>query len=153
AENEMGRLPELADDLVRRRVAVIAAVSHTGVLVAKAATTTIPIVFIAAEDPVQLGLVASLGRPGGNLTGLNLLAIERLSKRLQLLRDLVPEGSRLAVLVDPRRPTVAGTTPRDLERAAHAMGLEIRVLNASNSHEINAAFATFIRDRPDALFV
>jgi putative ABC transport system substrate-binding protein len=110
-------------------------------------------VFIAAEDPVQLGLVASLGRPGGNLTGINMFAIELVAKRLQLLRELVPAGSRLAVLVDPSSPTVAETTLRDLEPAAHAMGLEIRVLNASNSHEINAAFATFIRDRPDALFV
>jgi putative tryptophan/tyrosine transport system substrate-binding protein len=153
AENEIDRLAALADDLARRRVAVIAAISHTGAFAAKAATTTIPIVFIAAEDPVQLGLVASLSRPGGNLTGVNMFATELVAKRLQLLRELVPAASRLAVLVDPSSPTVVGTTLRDLEPAARAMGLEMRVLNASNSQEINAAFATFKGERPDALFV
>jgi putative ABC transport system substrate-binding protein len=147
------RLPALADDLARRRVAVIAAIGHAGAFAAKAATTTIPILFIAAEDPVQLGLVASLARPGGNLTGVNMFATELVAKRLQLLRELVPSTSRIAVLVDPSSPTVAATTLRDLEPAARAMGLEIRVLNASSSQEINAAFATFIRERPDALFV
>jgi putative tryptophan/tyrosine transport system substrate-binding protein len=153
AENEIDRLPALADNLARRRVAVIAALGHTSAFAAKAATTTIPIVFIAAEDPVQLGLVASLARPGGNLTGVNMFAAELVAKRLQLLRELVPSTSRIAVLVDPGSPTVVETTLRDLEPAARAMGLELRVLNASSSQEINAAFATFTRERPDALFV
>jgi putative tryptophan/tyrosine transport system substrate-binding protein len=153
AENEIDRLPALADDLAHRRVAVIAALGHTGAFAAKAATTTIPIVFIAAEDPVQLGLVASLARPGGNLTGINMFATELVAKRLQLLRELVPATSRIAVLVDPGSPTVVETTLRDLQPAAHAMGLEIQVLNASNSQQINAVFATFMRERPDALFV
>jgi putative tryptophan/tyrosine transport system substrate-binding protein len=153
AENEIDRLPSLVDDLIRRRVEVIAAPGHTGAFAAKAATTTIPIVFIAAEDPVQLGLVASLARPGGNLTGVNMFAAELVAKRLQLLRELVPATSRIAVLVDPGSPTIVETTLRDLQPAAHAMGLEIQVLNASNSQEINAAFATFTRERPDALFV
>jgi putative ABC transport system substrate-binding protein len=153
AENEIDRLPALADDLARRRVAVIAAVGHAAGFAAKAATTTIPIVFIAAEDPVQLGLVASLARPGGNLTGVNMFATELVAKRLQLLRELVPTTSRMAVLVDPGSPTTVETTLRDLEPAARAMGLEIQVLNASNSQEINAAFVTFMRERPDALFV
>src|SRR5262249_30597351 len=151
--NESDRLPALADELARRRVAVIAAFGHTSAFAAKAATTTIPITFIAAEDPVQLGLVASLARPGGNLTGVNMFATELVAKRLQLLRELVPATSLVAVLVDPGSPTVVETTLRDLKPAAHAMGMEIRVLNASSSQEINAAFATFIRERPDALFV
>jgi len=153
SSNEIDRLPALADDLARRRVAVIAAFGHTAAFAAKAATTTIPITFIAAEDPVQLGLVASLARPGGNLTGVNMFATELVAKRLQLLRELIPAISRLAVLVDPSSPTVVETTLRDLEPAARAMGLEIRVLNASSSQEITAAFATFMRERPDALFV
>jgi putative tryptophan/tyrosine transport system substrate-binding protein len=153
AENVIDRLPALADDLVRRRVAVIVAIGHTGAFAAKAATTTIPVLFIAAEDPVQLSLVASLARPGGNLTGVNMFATEVMAKRLQLLRQMVPTASRLAVLVDPGSPTVVGNTLRDLRPAAHDMGVEIQVLNASNSQEINAAFATFLRERPDALFV
>ena len=151
--NEVDRLPALADDLARRRVAVIATFGHTSAFAAKAATTTIPITFIAAEDPVQLGLVASLARPGGNLTGVNMFATELVAKRLQLLRELVPATSLLAVLVDPNSPTVVETTLRDLKPAAHAMGVEIRVLNASSSQEISAAFATFLHERPDALFV
>jgi len=151
--NEVDRLPALADDLARRRVAVIATFGHTSAFAAKAATTTIPISFIAAEDPVQLGLVASLARPGGNLTGVNMFATELVAKRLQLLRELVPATSLVAALVDPSSPTVVETTLRDLKPAAQAMGMEIRILNASSSQEINAAFATFMRERPDALFV
>jgi ABC-type uncharacterized transport system substrate-binding protein len=153
AENEIDRLPGLADDLARRRVAVIAALGHPAVFAAKAATTTIPIVFVAGEDPVKLGFVARLARPGGNLTGVNMFATEMSAKRLQLLRELVPSTARMAVLVDPASPTTAETTLRDLEPAARAMGLQIQVLHASNSQEINAAFATFLRERPDALFV
>ena len=122
-------------------------------LAAKAATTTIPIVFIVAEDPVRLGLVASLARPGGNLTGINFSVAELVAKRLELLRELVPAATRVAVLVNPANATTTETTLRDVEAAARAMGLQIQVLNASTSREINAAFATFVRERPDALFV
>src|SRR5215470_10962584 len=110
AENEMDRLPALADDLARRRVAVIAAATVPAAFAAKAASATIPVVFVAAEDPVRLGLVASLARPGGNLTGINILAVELVTKRLQLLRELVPAAVRVAVLVDPTNTTNARTT-------------------------------------------
>jgi putative ABC transport system substrate-binding protein len=153
AENQIDRLPALADDLARRRVAVITAIGQPSTFAAKAATPTIPIVFIAGEDPVRLGLVGSLARPGGNLTGINIFASELAAKRLQLLRELVPAAARVAVLVDPTNMTITEATLRDVEPAARAMGLQIQVLNASNSREINAAFATFVRERPDALFV
>jgi putative ABC transport system substrate-binding protein len=151
ADNQTDRLPALAAELVRRRVAVI--VGNTpSAFAAKAATTTIPIVFIVAEDPVRLGLVASLARPGGNLTGVNFFTGELVAKRLELLRELVPRAARVAVLVNPTGPD-AETTLKDVEPAARAIGLQIPVLNASTSREINAAFATFVRERPDALFV
>jgi putative tryptophan/tyrosine transport system substrate-binding protein len=151
AENQIDRLPLLAAELVRRRVAVI--VGNTpSAFAAKAATTTIPIVFLVAEDPVKLGLVASLARPGGNLTGINMFSAELVAKRLDLLRELVPGAARVGVLVNPAGPD-AGTTLRDVEPAARAIGLQIQVLNASTSREINAAFVTFVRDRADALFV
>jgi putative tryptophan/tyrosine transport system substrate-binding protein len=151
AENQIDRLPLLAAELVRRRIAVI--VGNTpSVFAAKAATTTIPIVFLVAEDPVRLGLVASLARPGGNLTGVNFFGGELTAKRLDLLRELVPAATRVAVLVNPAGPD-AETTLRDVEPAARAIGLQIQVLNASTSREINAAFVTFVRERPDALFV
>jgi putative ABC transport system substrate-binding protein len=151
ADNQTDRLPALAAELVRRRVAVI--VGNTpSAIAAKAATTTIPIVFIVAEDPVRLGLVASLARPGGNLTGVNFFTGELVAKRLELLRELVPRAARVAVLVNPAGPD-AETTLKDVEPAARAIGLQIPVLNASTSREINAAFATFVRERPDALFV
>src|SRR5262249_3966411 len=153
AENESDRLPALADDLARRRVAVIAAVAPPAAFAAKAATTTIPIVFIAPEDPVKLGLVSSLARPGGNLTGINIFAAELVMKRLQLLRELVPAAARVAVLVGPTNTTTAKTTLGEAQSAARAMGLQIQVLNARNGREIGAAFAAFERDRPDALFV
>jgi putative tryptophan/tyrosine transport system substrate-binding protein len=151
AENQSDRLPALADELVRRKVAVIIAVAGAA-FAAKAATTTIPIVFIAGEDPVRLGLVASLARPGGNLTGINQFNDELAAKRLELLRELVPGVTRVAVLLDP---TVAATetTLRDVEAAARAIGLQIQVFNASTSREVNAVFASFVRERPDALFV
>jgi putative ABC transport system substrate-binding protein len=151
AENQVDRLPELAADLVRRKVAVIATFA-SGASAAKAATTTIPIVFISGEDPVGLGLVASLARPGGNLTGVNLINEELAAKRLELLRELVPGTVRVAVLVDPIGST-AETTVRDVEAAARAMGLQVRVLRVSTSPEINAAFTTLVHERPDALFV
>jgi putative tryptophan/tyrosine transport system substrate-binding protein len=155
AGNQMDRLPALAAELVRRRVAVIAA--HEGppvAFAAKAATTTIPIVFTVSDDPVRLGLVASLARPGGNLTGINFVSTELVAKRLELLRELVPGAARVAVLVNPASATTSTeTTLRDVEPAARAVGLQIQVLNAETSHEIDAAFATIVRERPDALFV
>jgi putative tryptophan/tyrosine transport system substrate-binding protein len=150
AENKLDRLPELAAELVRRQVAVIAATSTYSAFAAKAATTTTPIVFLVGEDPVRLGLVASLARPGGNLTGINNFSGELTAKRLELLRDMVPGAARIAVLVNPAN---AGTALRDVEPAARAMGLQIQVLNASTSLEIDTAFATFVRERPDAIFV
>src|SRR5262249_55630249 len=154
AEDLHERLPALADDLVRRRVAVIAAVHGPTVAhSAKAATQTIPIVFVVAEDPVKLGLVASLARPGGNLTGVNLFSAELVAKRLELLRDLVPAAARVAVLINPANPAFAETTLRDIEPAARAFGLQIQVLKAATSREIDAAFASLARERPDALFV
>jgi putative tryptophan/tyrosine transport system substrate-binding protein len=151
AENQIDRLPELAADLVRRQVTVIATLAN-GALAAKAATTTTPIVFLLAEDPVKVGLVASLARPGGNLTGINFLSGELAAKRLELVRELVPAATRVVVLVNPTGPN-SESTLRDLQSAARAIGLEIQVFNASTSREINVAFATFVRGRPDALFV
>jgi len=154
AENQIDRLPALAADLVRRQVAVITTTAGIATaLVAKAATTTIPIVFSVAEDPVRLGLVASLARPGGNLTGINVFIVELAAKRLELLRELVPAATRVAVLVNPTNAANTETTLRDVEAAARALGLQIQVLNASTSREIDAAFATLVRERPDALFV
>jgi len=154
AEGQYDRLPALATELVRRQVAVIAATGGSHVaLAAKAATATIPIVFSVGEDPVRLGLVASLARPGGNLTGVNFFNYELTAKRLELLRELVPAASRVAVLVNPANAEATEPTLRDVDAAARAMGLQIQVLNANTSHEIDAAFATVVRERPDALFV
>jgi ABC-type uncharacterized transport system substrate-binding protein len=153
AENEIDRLPALAVDLARRRVAVIATVGQPAAFAAKNATATIPVLFVATEDPVRLGLVTSLARPGGNLTGVNIFATELVAKRLALLRELVPAAARLAVLVDPANKTITEPTLREVESAARAMGLQIQVLNASDGREIGAAFAAFERERPDALFV
>ena len=152
AENQIDRLPELAAELVRRQVAVIAT-PISGALAAKAVTTTIPIVFVAGEDPVRLGLVASLARPGGNMTGVNIFANELVAKRLELLRELVPGVARVAVLVNPGNPATAETSLRDVHDAARAIGLQVQVLNASTGGEIDAAFATVVRERPDAIFV
>jgi putative tryptophan/tyrosine transport system substrate-binding protein len=152
AEGQNDRLPALADELVRRRVAMIAAFGIVAANAAKAATTTIPIVFAVAVDPVRLDLVASLARPGGNLTGVNIFTTELVTKRLELLHELVPGAVRVAVLVDPAY-TDTEVMVRDLEAAARAMGLQIQVFNASTSREINAAFASLVRERPDALFV
>ena len=153
AENQMDRLPLLAAELVRRKVAVIVAGSTPAALAAKKASTTVPIVFLSGEDPVRLGLVASLARPGGNVTGINWLAGELVAKRLELLRELVPGATRVALLVEPNNARVTEVTVREVEAAALSMGLQIRVLAANTSREIDAAFATFLRDRPDALFV
>jgi ABC-type uncharacterized transport system substrate-binding protein len=153
ADDQVDRLPALATELVQRRVAVIATGSAPSIFAAKAATMTIPIVFVAGEDPVRLGLVASLARPGGNLTGINFLANELAAKRLELLRELVPGAARMAVLVNPANATTTKSTLSSVEAAARGMGLQIQVLNASTIREIDAAFATLARERPDALFV
>ena len=152
AETQMDRLPTLARDLVRRRVAVIATTGNAPALAARAATTTIPIVFSVSEDPVRLGLVASLARPGGNITGVNYLIAEVTAKRLELLRSFIPGAIQIAVLVNPGAP-VTETVLRELGDAARTTGLRLRVLKAGSSGEINAAFAAFAHDRPDALFV
>ena len=154
AENNLDRLPDLAADLVRRQVAVIAATSGViPALAAKSATTTIPVVFIVGDDPVKLGLVANLARPGGNLTGVNFFSGELGAKRLELLRELVPSVTRLAVLVSPANAKYAETTLNEVGPAAQSMGLQVQVLKATTISEINAAFATFANAKPDALFV
>jgi putative ABC transport system substrate-binding protein len=153
AENKVDRLPELVAELVRGRIAVIIASGGVAVAVAaKAATTTIPILFIVSEDPVRLGLVTSLARPSGNLTGVNFFNTELVAKQLELLRELLPRSARVAVFVNPAS-TTAETTLRDVEPAARALGLQIQVLGASTSREIDTTFATFARERPDALFI
>jgi putative ABC transport system substrate-binding protein len=154
AGNDVSRLPELAADLVRRRVALIAATGGPApALAAKAATSTIPILFTVGGDPVRLGLVASLGRPGGNLTGTNFFIFELGAKRLEVLRELLPGMARLAVLVDPSNAEITAANLKEVEPAARAMGLQMRVLEARNNREIDAAFATLEHERPDALFI
>jgi putative ABC transport system substrate-binding protein len=152
-EGQYDRLPALMADLVRRRVAVIAAFGQNPAIAAKAATATIPIVFGVAQDPVKLGLVASLARPGGNATGFNSFSAEVDAKRMGLLHELVPKAVRVAVLWNPASDTPADTSLRDLQEAARTIGLQIQVLNATTIGEIDAAFATLARERPDALFV
>jgi putative tryptophan/tyrosine transport system substrate-binding protein len=153
AENQMDRLPALATELVRRQVAVIAATGGPATaFAAKAASTAIPIVFAVAEDPVGLGLVASLARPGGSATGINFFTGELAAKRLGLLRELAPAATRVAALVNPTGPP-AQTTLRDVQAAAPVIGLQVQVLTASTSREIDAAFATLVRDKADALLV
>jgi putative tryptophan/tyrosine transport system substrate-binding protein len=153
-EGQFDRLPALMADLVRRRVAVIATpAGNYATQVAKAATTEIPIVFGVGEDPVKLGLVASLARPGGNLTGINFFTAELTAKRLALLHELVPKAIRIAVLVNPANITATETVLREIPDAARAMGLQIQVLKASSSSQIEAAFATLVRDRADALYI
>jgi len=152
ADGQADRLPELAADLVRRRVAVIVTTTGRGPLVAQAATTTIPIVFSVNEDPVKLGLVASLARPGGNLTGVNFLNAELITKRLELFHQLTPAATRVSALINPSNPA-ADSTRNELEAAGRALGLQIQILHATNSREIDAAFTTALRDRADALFV
>ena len=153
AENQPDRLPELATDLVRKRVAVIATAGPPATFAAKAATSTIPILFLVGDDPARLGLVASLARPGGNITGINIFNAELAAKRLELLRELVPRATRVAVLVNPA--DVWATEPQSgaVKAAAPQMGLQIQVLNADRRAEIDAAFETIGRERPDALFV
>ena len=152
ADNQLNRLPAMAADLVRRQVAAIVTSGGTApAIAAKAATTTVPIVFAIPEDPVKLGLVASLARPGGNLTGVNFFSSELVAKRLELLRDLVPTVHRVAVLANPAN--AASTEASDVAAAARAMGLDIQVFNVNTGHAIDTTFATLGRERPDALFV
>ena len=152
ADNQLDRLTGLAADLVRRKVAVIAATGGTpAALAATAATTTIPIVFLINQDPVSLGLVNSLARPGGNATGINFFVGELVAKQLSLLRELVPGALRIAVLINPRTASASATA--DVESAAHAMGLQAQIFNASHSREIIDAFTTIARDHHEALLV
>jgi len=153
ADNQSDRLPVLAAELVRRQVAVIVAGTTSAAFAAKTATTTVPIVFSSPEDPVRLGLVGSLARPDGNLTGINWFASEVAAKRLELLRELVPGAAHVALLVESANVRIAEATVRDVEAAARAMGLQIRVLNANTRREIDTAFATLASERSDALFV
>jgi putative tryptophan/tyrosine transport system substrate-binding protein len=153
AENRSDRLAEMAADLVHRRVAVISTGGPPAAFATRAATTTIPTLFIVAQDPVSLGLVTSLARPGGNLTGINLFNTEVAAKRLSLLHELVPKASRVAVLVSPADTANTKSTLQELQAAAGGMGLHIDVLNANSNREINAAFEKIGSLRPDALFV
>ena len=152
AENQIDRLSALAAELVRLPVALIIAGAPPAALAAKAATTTIPIVFGVGDDPVKIGLVTSLARPGGNLTGINFFSSELAAKRMELVREMVPAAARVAMVSDPTF-TLTEFQVRDAETAARAMGLQLQVLSASTSREINAAFASFVRERPDVLYV
>ena len=152
AESQFDRLPEMVADLIRRQVTVIAALNTVAAVAAKAASTMIPIVFSSGEDPVRLGLVASLARPGGNATGINNFIGEVTAKRLGLLHELVPTANRVGVLVNPA-DVLTETALRDVQPAARAIGLQIQVVNASTSGEIDAAFAAFVREQVDALFI
>jgi putative tryptophan/tyrosine transport system substrate-binding protein len=153
-ENKVERVAELAAELVRRRVtAIVASGGIPAVMAAKAATATIPILFIVSEDPVRLGLVKSLARPEGNLTGINFFNSELVAKQLELLRELVPRAAAVAAFVNPANTNTFEATLRDIEPAARAMGLQINLLHASTGREIDAAFAGFAGERPDALFV
>jgi putative tryptophan/tyrosine transport system substrate-binding protein len=153
-EGRYDRLPALMADFVRRRVTIIATPGSTpAALAAKAATTTIPIVFGVGEDPVAIGLVASLARPGGNATGINFFVSEIIAKRLGFLHELVPRAHRIAVLVNPANAPTAEATLRDMPEAARALGLQIQVLKASTSREIEAAFAALAREPAEALFI
>jgi putative tryptophan/tyrosine transport system substrate-binding protein len=152
-DGQFDRLPSLMVELVRRRVAVIATPGNTPTLAAKAATSTIPIVFGVGEDPVKLGLVESLARPGGNATGINIFVTEVSAKRLALLHEVAPKAVRVAVLVNPANATIAGTTLRDVQEAARTIGLQIQILKTTTIAEIDAVFATMEREHLDALFV
>ena len=155
AENQIDRLPTLAADLVSRKAAVIAATGGGGTaasLAAKAATTTIPIVFTSGVDPVKIGLVASLNRPSGNVTGITFLALALDAKRLELLQELVPKVTAVAVLLNPTFPDAADHL-REIQEAARTIGERVTILNASNVPEIDAAFETLVQMRPDALLV
>jgi putative ABC transport system substrate-binding protein len=153
ADNQLDRLPALAAELAQRRVSVIATAGPPAIFAVKAATTAIPIIFLVGEDPVKLGLVTSLSRPGGNLTGINFLAVEVAAKRLGLLRELVPGATRIAVFVNPANVSVAEAVLRDIPEAARVIGLQTNFINAGTIGEIDAAFATLASERVDALFL
>ena len=153
AAGRFDRFPEMAADLVQRQVSVIAAFGSNAAVAAKAATKTLPILFAVTEDPVSLGLVASLSRPGGNATGLNFFTTEVNAKRLGLLRQLVPTAARVALLINPSNTLNTSATLKEVEPAARTLGLQTEVFNASTSREIDAAFAALVAWRPDALFV
>jgi putative ABC transport system substrate-binding protein len=154
AENQFDRLPELAADLARRRLAVITVGGASPTFAAKTATSTIPLVFTMGDDPIDLGLVASLARPSGNLTGISILTIETAAKRLELLRELLPKVARVAVLANSAASAATTeATLREVELAARSIGLQIQVFNANTSREIDAAFESMGRERADALFV
>jgi putative tryptophan/tyrosine transport system substrate-binding protein len=153
AEGQVDRLPDLVADLARRRVALLVSGGGPASMAAAQARISIQIIFMVAEDPVRLGLVSSLSRPGGNLTGVNFFAAELAAKRLELLRELVPATAQVAVLLNPSETAIAAANSRDVETAARAMGLELRILNASTRDEIDAAFEILAVDRPDALFI
>ena len=153
ADNQIDRLPALVKELIRRPVAVIATAGIPAIFATKEATKTTPIVFVIGENPVRLGLVNSLARPGGNLTGINFLAIELAAKRLELLRELVPGAIHITVLINPNNATATESTLRDVETVARATGMRLQILKASSVGEIDAAFATLVSERPDALFI
>ena len=153
AEGQNDRLPALAAELVRRPVTVIVSTSTPAVLAARTATTTIPIVFFVAGDPVQLGLVTSLSRPEGNLTGVVTLNVEVAAKRLELLHELVPTATIVALLVNPSNAALAESTTRELEEATRTLGLQFHVLHASSERELDAAFATLVQLRAGALVI
>jgi putative ABC transport system substrate-binding protein len=153
AEGKYDQLPALARDLVRRNVAVIAAISGTpAAFAAKAATSVIPIVFANGSDPIEFGLVASLSRPGGNLTGVTFLAMATIAKRLGVLRELVPTATALAYLANPSNQLAKAET-RETENAAHTLGLQFHVLNASAEHDIDRAFASVVQNRVGAFVI
>ena len=153
AEDRFDRLPELAADLVRREVNVIAAPGNAPALAAKAATSSIPIAFGVGDDPVKMGLVTSFARPGGNASGISFFTVEVVAKRLGLLRELVPAAIRIAVLANPANPGVSSSTLSALEPAARGLGVKVQVYNATTRQEIDAAYAALVRERADALFV
>jgi putative ABC transport system substrate-binding protein len=154
AEGRTDRLPALAADLVRRKVAVIVAAGNTPTaLAAKSATQTIPITFLVGTDPVESGLVESLNRPGGNITGVSVIDVEVVAKRIQLLHELIPTATAIALLVNPKNPITAQAETREAHVATHALGLRLLVLDASNPDDIVVAIATFVRQQASALLV
>jgi putative ABC transport system substrate-binding protein len=153
AENQNDRLPSLAAELVRRGVAAIATPGPLATLAVKAETTSIPTVFLTGVDPVRLGLVTSLSHPGGNMTGINIFNSELAAKRLELLRELVPQAIRIAVLANPAEAAITEIQLKDAEAAGRVTGLQLQVLNANTSAEIDAAFASIGRERPDGVLV
>src|SRR6516162_6357729 len=154
AEGRNDRLPALAAELVRRQVSVIVTVGSTpAALAARAATTTIPIVFYLGADPVEVGLVTSLSRPGGNLTGVVTLNVEVAPKRLELLHELIPTARIIAALINPTNPVLAETLTRDLQTAAHALGVQLHILHASSERDFDTVFASLVQPRAEGLVI